>query len=395
MNFIKIFLISILFSQIANSQNSTQSEFAAVDKKVLQIPLEMTRSTDQIASYIASNFSSDKDKTRAAFVWVSTNISYDVQNMYAVNLYEKEEDKIIKTLQTRKGICSNYANLFAEICTKVGIKAYVVGGYTKQKTTIDLLSHAWTAANIDGKWFLFDPTWASGYVSGGKFTKKLNNTFFKVNPETFIKKHMPFDYLWQLLEYPITNQEFYDGKIQQNKTKPKFNFKEELTIYDNQTEVDQLRASAARVEKNGVINALIFDQLKYLKLQAETTQQNIVVSKFNEASAAYNDGIYAYNDFINYRNKQFKPQLADNTIQEMIDNASGNIQKAKSIIAEIPNADASTTVLIKQLSRAIDDASSNLAEQQDWLKIYFNKGKLARKSMFFERKASLFGIPLN
>ena len=206
---------------------------------------------------------------------------------------------------------------------------------------------------------------------------------------------MPFDYLWQLLEYPITNQEFYDGKIQQNKTKPKFNFKEELTIYDNQTEVDQLRASAARVEKNGVINALIFDQLKYLKLQAETTQQNIVVSKFNEASAAYNYGIYAYNDFINYRNKQFKPQLADNTIQEMIDNASGNIQKAKSIIAEIPNADASTTVLIKQLSRAIDDASSNLAEQQDWLKIYFNKGKLARKSMFFERKASLFGIPLN
>ena len=206
---------------------------------------------------------------------------------------------------------------------------------------------------------------------------------------------MPFDYLWQLVEYPITNQEFYDGKSSQNKAKSKFNFKEELATYNKQNEVEQLRSAAARVEKNGVKNALIYDQLKYLKIQAETTHQNNVVALFNTASSSYNDGIYGYNDFINYRNKQFKPQLADNAIQEMIDNAANNIKKARTILNEMPQADASTTVLIKQLRRAIDDADSNISEQQAWLITYFSKGKMLRKTMFFERKASLFGIPLN
>ena len=384
-----------MFLQTANAQNNPQSEFTSVDKKALQIPVEMTKSTEQIANYITSNFSSETEKVRAAFVWVSANISYDVENMYAVNIYDTTGDRIAKSLKTRKGICENYANLFTEICNKVGIKSYVVSGYTKQNTKIDLLSHAWSAAFIDGRWFLFDPTWASGYVSNGKFTKKLNNKFFKVTPETSIKTHMPFDYLWQFLEYPITNQEFYDGKTQQNKTKTNFKYKEELTAFETQTEVEQLKVAAARVEKNGVINSMIFDQLKYLKLQAENLQQNNIVNKYNEASASYNEGIYAYNDFINYRNKQFKPQLSDEAIQEMIDNATNNLTKSKAILGEISATDVNTKTLVKQLRKAIDEATLNVAEQQTWLKTYFSKGKMARKTMFFERKASLFGIPLN
>ena len=36
--------------------------------------------------------------------------------MYALNFYEKKEDKIAKVLKNRKGICENYAALFTEIC---------------------------------------------------------------------------------------------------------------------------------------------------------------------------------------------------------------------------------------------------------------------------------------
>ena len=395
MKFFKVILVSFFLFQSVYSQKNIQAEFAAIDKKALQIPEDQTKSTQQIASYISSNFSSDKDKARAVFVWVASNISYDIENMYSVNIHDNDQDKMAKSLQTRKGICENYANLFTDICNKAGIKSFVIAGYTKQNIQIDLLSHAWSAALIDGKWFLFDPTWGSGYVSNGKFTKKLNDKFFRVNPEVSIKTHMPFDFLWQFLEYPITNQEFYDGKIQQNKAKSKFNFKEELAVWETQTELQQVKSAAARVEKNGVLNSLIFDQLKYLKLQAENIQQNDIANRYNAAAASYNDGILGYNDFINYRNRQFKPQLQDQAIQEMIDNAEINLEKAKTILREMPEANLSTTNMIKQLRKALDDASANVAEQKTWLETYFSKGKMIRKTMFFERKATLFGIPLN
>ncbi len=395
MKLITTFLLSLIFLQTCFSQKAVDNEYAAIDKKALQIHDSLTKSTDQIAKYIKLNFTTDKEKSRAAFIWVASNISYDLENMYTVNLNEKREDRIAKSLKTRKGICENYASLFTEILNKVGIKSLVVAGYTKQSTNIDLLSHAWSAAFIDGSWYLFDPTWGSGYVNGGKFTKKISNRFYKVSPENSIKTHMPFDYLWQFLDYPITNQEFYDGKIQPNKAKVNFHYKQALAEYEKQTEMEQLKSAAIRVEKNGVKNALIFEQLKYLKLSIENIQQNTIVNLYNSATASYNDGIAAYNDFIYFRNKQFKPQTTDNIIQDMIDNAANNLEKAKTILREIPAADASTTSMIKQLQKAVDDATNNVAEQQTWLKSYLSKGKIARKSMFFERKVSLFGVPIN
>ncbi len=385
----------IIFSHFTFSQKSTENEFSVVDKIALQIPLSSTKSTDQIAKYINMNFTSDNNKSRAAFIWVASNITYDVPNMYAVNIDETKEDRIAKTLNTRKGICENYATLLTEILTKVGIKSFVVAGFTKQNTTIDLLSHAWNAALIDGSWYLFDPTWGSGYVNGGKFTKNINNKFYKVRPENSIKSHMPYDYMWQFLDYPITSQEFYDGKTQQNKNKEIFNYKEFLSEYEKQTEVEQLKSSVMRIKKNGVKNKLISEQLKFIKLEIENIQHNQIVDRYNVAIALYNEGIAGYNDFIYFRNKQFKPERTDNDIQAMIDNAANNLEKAKTILRETPATDDSKTSMIKQLKSAVDQAAKNVAEQQAWLKSYLSKGKLARKSMFFERKVSIFGVTIN
>lgn len=52
--------------------------------------------------------------------------------MFAINFYEKKEDKIAKPLKTRKGICENYASLFTDICIKSGLKSFVIEGYTSK-----------------------------------------------------------------------------------------------------------------------------------------------------------------------------------------------------------------------------------------------------------------------
>ena len=393
MKLIKIIFIFTLATQTIFAQKATVNEFSAIDKKALQLPDSLTKNTDLIASYITSNFSTDKDKSRAIFIWVASNIQYDIDNMFAINFYEKKEEKIAKPLRTRKGICENYASLFTDICIKSGLKSFVIEGYTKQNGFTDYIPHAWSAALIDTSWFLFDPTWGSGYINGGKFFKKINDEYYKASPTMLIKSHIPFDYLWQFVNYPITNQEFYEGKTQQNKTKPYFNFKDTIQVFEKQNHIDQLISTTFRVEKNGVKNSMVFDRLQHLKLEVENDRQTKTVNLYNSAVVDYNEGINGLNDFINYRNKQFTPKKTDPEIQTMIDVADNKLKEAKTKLVQISNPDVNTANLVRQLTKSIDNASIQILEQQNWLKQYFSKSKSGRKSMFY--KVTWFGIPLN
>ena len=391
---LKFMLLFVLSAQtVFAQQEAPTNKFSAIDKKALQIPDSLTKTADLIAGYITSRFATDKDKSRAIFIWIASNIQYDVDNMFVVNFYEKKEDKISKPLKTRKGICENYAALFTDICLKSGLKSFVVEGYTKQNGLIDRLPHAWSAARLDGAWFLFDPTWGAGYVKGGKFFKKINDDYYKASPTSLIKSHIPFDCLWQFLNYPITNQEFYEGKTEQNKTKPFFSFTDTLRAYEKQSYIDQLISSARRTEKNGALNALVSDRLQYLKLEIENNRKTKIVDAYNSAVSDYNYGVNAFNEFIHYRNKQFTPKKTDPEIQHMVDAADRKLKEAKVKLGKISNPDANTTNMIRQLTKSIDDVSSHLTEQQDWLKVYFSKDKSERKSMFYERKPAWIGTP--
>lgn len=393
METIKFIFFLVVATQTVFAQKTTVNDYTIIDKKALQLADSLTKNTDQIANYITSNFTTDKEKSRAIFIWIASNIQYDVDNMFAINFYEKKDEKIAKPLRTRKGICENYASLFTDICIKSGIKAFLIEGYTKQNGFADYIPHAWSAALIDGSWFLFDPTWGSGYINGGKFFKKINNDYYKVSPSTLIKSHMPFDYLWQFLSYPITNQEFYEGKIQENKTKPLFSFTDTIQVYEKLNRIDQLISTAYRVEKNGIKNSLVFDRLKHLKLEMEYDKETKTVNLYNAAIIDYNEAINSLNDFINYRNNRFTPNKTDQEIQNMLDIPNNKLKEVTNKLEQIANPNANITNLIRQLTKSIEGTSKTMKEQQDWLKLYFSKGKIGRKSMFY--KITWFGKPLN
>ncbi|HZE83764.1 MAG TPA: transglutaminase domain-containing protein, partial [Puia sp.] len=297
----------------------TVNEYADIDKKALHMPDSSTATTTGIAAYINANFNRSGEKARAAWIWIATNIQYDIANMFAINFYEKKEEKIAKPLQTRKGICENYAALFNDICAKTGVPSFVVEGYTKQNGFADYIPHAWCAAYIDTAWFLFDPTWGSGYVNNGKFYNKINNDYYRVRPAVFIRSHMPFDYLWQFLNYPVSNQEFYEGRTEQNKSKPFFSYPDSISAYEKLGEMEAYAAAAGRIEKNGVKNSMIFDRLQHLRSEIEVGRQNRVISLYNSAIADFNRSISSFNVFIDYHNKQFMPMKPDPGIQAMLD----------------------------------------------------------------------------
>ncbi len=390
------FITTIIFyTTVLTAQKTAVNEFAAIDKKALQLPDSLSASTQSIASYITANFKTDREKSRAIFIWLVTNIEYDIENMFALNFYESTSDKIDKALKTRKGICENYAALFNDICQRSGIKSFVIEGYTKQNGFTDYIPHAWCAALIDNSWYMFDPTWGSGYISNKKFYKQINNLYYKTNPAVLIKSHMPFDPLWQFLNYPITNQEFYDAKTQENKLKPFFNFTDSITQYEKQERIDQLVSSAARIEKNGLKNSLLFDRLQHIKLEIENYRQNVIVTLYNGAATDYNEGINLYNTYTQYWNKQFTPLKPDAEIKQMLDTIDTKFKAAKEKLNQVTNPRTDMTALMAQLTQSIENAYVQLKEQQQWLADYFSKSKAKRKSMFYEKKITLFGKQLN
>jgi hypothetical protein len=226
--FLSVFLVLLSIS-IGKS-----NDYARID----DYARKLAKSDDyrQMAINLTRNFTSEKDKVRAIFIWITDNIRYDIAKYYnsqATGGYTRitgrsmeeielkkqsiRDNKIITTYRTGKGVCDDYSYLFEAMCRAAGIEAITVTGYGRiysfdAAMAGKLVSHAWNSVKIDGYWYLLDATWAAGTIdhNTGRFTKKLQEGFFLTKPSDFILSHFPDNAQWQLLKNPISLSSFSD-----------------------------------------------------------------------------------------------------------------------------------------------------------------------------------------
>lgn len=386
----------------AQQKPAPPNPYQQTDQVMAALPAASGNSVPDIAAYIRDHFSKEQDRVRAVFFWVTQNIGYDVANMFAINFYESRDDKLKQVLASRNGICEHFALLFTAICKQLNIQAYTIEGYTKQNGFTDYIPHAWCAANVDGSWYLFDPTWGSGYISNKQFVKKRNNDYFQVSPDKLIRTHMPFDYLWQFLNHPVTTTQFYENKAVQNQDASYFNYQDSIRAYNQSGLQPQLQGAIYRIEKNGVRNAMIFDRLHHLKMQLENLRikeqnekQQAAVDAINRITDDYNDAIILINQYIDYRNHQFTPSKPDEAVKEMFDTAARSFTNITERLSKVDDAFSNVASAKASLQKSIRSLQPQLKEQKDWLDEYLSKSKSKRRAMFYERKLTWFGIPLN
>ena len=222
-------LVSLIFIFIFSIQ-SYAGDFEKVDKYARSV--RKSGNYKELARKLTDRFANDEDKVRAIYVWITDNVKYD-WNKFQINLKgggryhikgrtkaeillkkEKIKEKKINTVfRTGKGVCEDYSMLFKAMCDEIGIKSIIINGKIKvDPHNIGKFpsrsSHAWNAVKINNKWQLVDATWGSGYVRSGIFYKKFEDRFFMTEPEIFILNHYPNDTKWQLLEKPVSKQEF-------------------------------------------------------------------------------------------------------------------------------------------------------------------------------------------
>jgi hypothetical protein len=133
---------------------------------------------EQAAQEIVKGKTTDEAKARALYDWVGTRIQYDYGK---VDDYEQKgiwhEQTPQNTFDTRKGVCIDYARLYAVMARSQGINVRVVTGlgYNGQG---GYGPHAWNEVYLSdsGSWVPLDPTWA---ISGDWF-----------NPPNFADTHV-------------------------------------------------------------------------------------------------------------------------------------------------------------------------------------------------------------
>ncbi|MGD6958759.1 transglutaminase domain-containing protein [Rossellomorea aquimaris] len=136
------------------------------------------------AKTVTAGKTSDRDKAKAIYDYVAKNVSYDVEK------YENDDfnwdDSALKTLETKTGVCQDYAYLAIAMLRASDIEARFVEG---RAGGIFPGRHAWVEANLDGEWVTMDPTWGSGYLKDGKFVPTFNEDYFDPDMNAFKNTH--------------------------------------------------------------------------------------------------------------------------------------------------------------------------------------------------------------
>jgi Transglutaminase-like superfamily len=188
----------------------TRSEpYRDIDRHALKAPKEAEQAIDSLAKYLAAPARNDREKTRAIFRWMTDRIAYDVEAYFGKRETDASPEGV---LQNRRAVCAGYANLFQELCTSTGIEAVVIDGDAKGFGFVEdgrTENHAWNAVMLDGAWHLLDVTWCAGGVTDEKtFLKDFKETYYLTAPEQMILDHLPADSEWQLLNPPVSAEDF-------------------------------------------------------------------------------------------------------------------------------------------------------------------------------------------
>lgn len=258
------------------------------ERGVLEIPASYTYSPDSLAFYIDSHCKNDDDRLLAVYQWITHTLSYNVFTTFeSRNEAPDEEKEIRKTLQSREGVCRQFALLFQRVANQMGIPAYIVHGYTKSNNVISPSPHSWCIAKVGDSWHCYDPTFDMGYISNERFVRRTGLRYYRMAPSVFIRNHIPFDPIWQALDVPCTYDAFDQGG--DIPARPAINYNDSIRAYSSQTPLEQLSHCIQRMERNGTPNRLVAYYLELSNANRKVHIHNHVVRTFYRSQKLQND----------------------------------------------------------------------------------------------------------
>ncbi|WP_213951711.1 transglutaminase-like domain-containing protein [Tepidanaerobacter syntrophicus] len=130
----------------------------------------------KMAAKLSENLSTDEQKAYAIYDYIVKNFEYDKDKVKSLN--SNYIPSVEETLSTKKGICFDYAALYAAMLRSINIPAKLVKGYKNDVSEY----HAWNEVYLQNQgWITVDACYDSIMSKSGKAVsfKKNANEFKK------------------------------------------------------------------------------------------------------------------------------------------------------------------------------------------------------------------------
>ena len=198
--------------QLGSTKKIAQQNFSQIDRLARELNYSGS-SIPELASLLAKNATTDTEKARIIYAWITQHVTYDVAAfMDAVDNDNYPDVDAEKVLRDRTTICSGYSNLYQALAEAMNLKSVIVVGYGKGAAPKDEkfqdVNHAWNAIKLEDGWYLLDATWGAGSVRDGQFEADYKPYYFATAPDELINHHFPKDRGWQLLAQTYTRSQF-------------------------------------------------------------------------------------------------------------------------------------------------------------------------------------------
>lgn len=164
----------------------------ALEKGELQITDEQMA---EIKTFVDTNLAKAtvRETYLAVFNWLITNLTYVYQGTAYVDPYD--------VFINKRCVCQGYANLLKAMLLTQGIPTFTVNGYLG-----DIGAHAWAYTNLDGEWWVSDPT---------------NGMHFRMSDlDNYRRKLIPLRTELTLFEDDYCTYNYTDGRLNVASVKP-------------------------------------------------------------------------------------------------------------------------------------------------------------------------------
>lgn len=186
--------------------------FTAIDNYAQRVPQHIaSQSIPKLVAYLTKPATNDIEKARAIARWITSNVAFDFEA--ASNEKYRPSDNADSVFLNRHALESGFAALFVRMMHAAGVETFAINGLKKgfnfaPGDASTLKRHTWNAFRTGGKWYLVDLPVYKEVETDGSYKLAYADAFFCIQPEQMVFTNFPDDKRWQLLNEPITKEQF-------------------------------------------------------------------------------------------------------------------------------------------------------------------------------------------
>ncbi len=145
----------------------SQQKHAVYLNSIQEINWSSSDPAIQKAAQLTAGMSTDREKVRGVYNYMVRNVKYDHDKVDQLNTFYLPN--INSTYSSNKGICYDYASLFAAMLRSQGIPTRMVKGYSDAIGNGEVF-HAWNEVYLadEDRWVIIDTTHDASLVQGGQ-----------------------------------------------------------------------------------------------------------------------------------------------------------------------------------------------------------------------------------